>query len=205
LSEDEKNELAEDVKRSGGVVRILVHPYYSLGDIRPNDHLQMQDKIDSILQKILSKDKDHCPPIIFMEGYLAIDYLYQFIRRFNTDDVYIAPTFSDSSQPYPHNDSTQKPTGKVFNSDNWQEFIQLLQSFGVEKVIIGGQYLMIPQRPGHKPESIRYGQCLGRAINNLRTEFEVQLSNASNVSRANLRSAIQTDNKSQNENFEVDI
>lgn len=183
LSEVEKQNLIDLIKRNDGLVRLFVHPYYALDEIHCQEIIDDQRRIDGMIQKILVQGKENRPPVIIMEGYNSIEELYNYLKGFNEDDVYIAPTYFGTSQPYPNAGSLKTSSDKVEDCPNWQQFIELLQGLGVQRILIGGQYLSVLGMQHVRRDAIRYGRCLGHAINNLRSEFEIKLSNASTITR----------------------
>ncbi|MCX6812396.1 MAG: hypothetical protein NTW79_02130 [Candidatus Berkelbacteria bacterium] len=182
LTAEQKEKLAANIKKSGGTIRVFVHTYYALNDLFADFQIVDQERIDTILDKILSKSVEDRPPVIFLEEYCNIKTLYEYIKGFNRDTVYVAPTFWGTAQPYPENDSVCQQVSESLQCDNWLMLTNLLKELGVEKILIGGQYFLNePDRDGGE-----YGRCVGGAINNLEVDFDVKLSSASNNTRSEL-------------------
>ena len=195
LAEEERQELVNRIQENDGVVRVLVHPYYSLHEIHSQNQVDDLERIDGMLHKILERKKTDRPPVIIMEGYQTIEELYKLLREFNQDDVYIAPTFCDTAQPYPSPDSLQYSTEKEKDSPNWPEFINLLEELGVKRILIGGQYISVNSMQHLRTEENRYGRCVGFVINHLRKNFDLKISNASNYTRSEIRKLFEYDAK----------
>jgi hypothetical protein len=200
LSENESQELSEKIAQNDGLIRVFVHPYYSLHEIHCQAQIDDLERIDAMLGKILVNKKEKRPPVIIMEDYQAIEDLYELLKSFNEDDIYIAPTFSDSSQPYPQNDSVQMPKKEV-GCKNWAAFIDLLDTLGVRKIIIGGQYISVQSMQSARSNDDRYGQCLGFAVNNLRKNFQLRISNAANLTRSEIAKLFEDQSEQSGHNF----
>jgi hypothetical protein len=153
-----------------------------------------------MLRKILSQKRENRPPVIIMEGWNSIEELYKLIRGINEDDIYVAPTFYGTSQPYPSSESLKYNADRFDSGGNWQKLIELFRELGIERIIAGGSYISVNSSQNIRPETSRYGQCLGVAINNLRSAFDVRLSNASNLTRREINA--EHDYNSRNEKSE---
>jgi len=205
LSEEERQALISRIQESDGVVRVLVHPYYSLHEIHCQGQIDDLGRIDGMLHKILGRKKDDRPPVIIMEGYQTINELYNLLREFNQDDIYIAPTFCDTAQPYPSAESLQYPIEKEKTSPNWQEYIDLLTGLGVRQILIGGQYLSINNMQHMRTDENRYSRCVGFAINNLRKNFDLRISNATNYTRSEIKKRFDYESKQSGKPYQDNL
>lgn len=205
LSDEEKKDLTERIRESDGIIRIFVHPYYALHEIHSQGQIDDLERIDGALHKILGYKKDERPPVIVMEGYQTIEELYNLIKGFNQDDIYIAPTFCGTSQPYPGEESLQFPIDKEKISSNWQEYIDLLTELGVEKILIGGQYLSVHSSQHMRTDDSRYSRCVGFAINILRKNFNLRISNATNYTRSEIRHLFASQSKQSGKPFQDNL
>jgi len=174
LSEHERDIIEERIQNYNGLIRIFVHPYFTTDS-------RFTDRINTIVSAVLSGEG---PATIIMEDYRQIESLYYKVRSALKNDVYVAPTFEDSGEPYPDNDSVLRE-GESFHGSNWTKYIDLLKSLGVGKIIIGGIYISPGSRAMAESETPYIG-CMGKAFNNLKDFFEVQISNASSKTRKEL-------------------
>lgn len=188
LNDAEKLRLGEHIKKCGGKIRIFVHPFYNVSRSSTKEQIEDQFRTDQIMQKILKLDEEHRPPVLFMESFIEIMQLYKMIKEFNADSIYIAPTFPETAQPYPSDDSLYYQN-KIKSEVNWKPLMNLLRELDVSTILIGGfslsllhSSLIYSANPGKYD---KLSSCLGNAINHFRDAgFKVQLSNASSVTRA---------------------
>jgi|GEM_PF-2057807 len=189
LSESDKEKLTEKIKSDDGLVRIFVHPYF----LTTAENLQEeQTRINKVLSKIL--ENENSPAVIILEDYEQIENLYNLIKTANQGDIYIAPTFQSRGEPYPNDNSyVEMPMTKVNRgpdakeiSDiktpgsfekNWQVFVNLLRSFGVTKILLGGSLIYTDNMDSGKQT---FAGCMGSAFDVLKDNFETHISNASN-------------------------
>lgn len=175
LTEEQQKNLREKIRRNNGAVRIMIHPYYvqqkylTDKDIKKYFSPGRVGVVEEGFKRLLRTKTD--VPIFLFEAYDQIDNTKSLISQNIRDgnEIYIVPTFSDDSLPY---------FGKRNNltGEEWKEFAKIIKNLGVEKIIIGGMYLMVGEDMISKKGSQFLNGCVGVAINNLKGSFNIQVS-----------------------------
>lgn len=184
LSAEDLGRLSESVKRSQGVVRVFVHPYfdsYNPKDADSKNSERIQAGIVSILNSQNAGPDGHNPPVILMEEEGSIKKVKGIVSSSvpnSQENVYFVPTAQASPKPI------IKVAGKFERDDPWPCFRRILSDIGAKKILIGGMYFW----SSGKNAKTLYG-CVGEVIKQL-SAFEIQVSNfTSPDSRQDIREA----------------
>jgi hypothetical protein len=174
LTPEEKESLKEKIENSDGLVRVFVHPYYVLPRQGDEEFLiEKTGKIDNALKVMAFTETENTPPAFVMEEYDKIDRLASLIATDKNgepekirNEIYAIPTIKGDSAPVVDFKPMQTvPHEKV----KWANLIKQFEELGVEKILIGGMFLGLP---GSEPSA-----CVGHAINHLKNDFNMELSN----------------------------
>lgn len=163
--------LGGQVGLSGGALRLLVHPYY--------DDRILTEKYRSALGRLLESNTDRSTPIVVMEEAAKTETMRRSLLTVvpvkKQNRVYIVPTWMGSPEPV----------------EGWSGLIRIFKKAGVERCLVGGQYLRFGQYEvhGNREELDRQLRsrnlnlfkvcgCVGGALDELASAgFEVEISN----------------------------
>ncbi len=185
LSESEYNALREKVEKNGGLVRVVVHPFYphnfdydeSRFSTEQIEGLEKKRKkyeeFIAATERLFNTDPDKNPPIlVFEEEFNLETYKDSYMGRNYRNEPYVIPTFTD--RPVPQFDKNETPLNKNYDEDkSWDKLREMLKGAGVKKIIIGGTQLrffttgelkewFIQEMEAHKKvEELKDGEKLG--------------------------------------------
>lgn len=180
LTDEEKNLLSQRIKEANGLVRIFVHPYYqkykvARGYVPPRpieDEPEEKTKKETLNRAILKMAKltpEKTPPIFFFEEFERVNEFKKKVEGVLRNEFYIVPT--EPSEPKPKIDSEDLV-------DSWHTLSNKLHELEVKKILIGGMYFEVNyERPRPEGDDSPLWQCVGVTIDNLRKDFEIEVSN----------------------------
>ena len=148
LSDEQKEELKDRIKKFDGLIRVFVHPLAVRADDKP---IENHDRVLKILGRTLSSE--NAPPIIVLENSSRIEEWKESRgdKSSVAHDVYVVPTIRD--YPYPLIDGKSEPSKDdsgclrdedfTYVEEGFKNFVEFLNSIGVKKVLVGGTSLEI--------------------------------------------------------------
>lgn len=150
--------LTEKIRRSQGIVHILVHPFYTEGDLGVN-YKKARDKL---IRRVLKENF----PLIVAEENLAVHLLPKRIREKGV--IYVIPTYPSDSKPlsmqdlapwWGNNELTRKAELTA-----WARIFAPLRAIGAKHFIVGGNRMDLIQ-PTAYDQSL-FEEFLSEAENN---------------------------------------
>jgi len=172
LSPEQEVDLKGDIKLFKGLVRIFVHPFYEQLERGGSEFREQgMNKVRKGIKRIINSTHENVPPLIFMEEETRINDIRQELKPELAHRAYLVPTYEGTSEP--RLTSIDNPLENV--GENWSRLINRLNGLGVSKVLIGGMWLEIGDKFLEEKTGL-YG-CVGDAVNHLKQDFEVQVSN----------------------------
>lgn len=202
LRGEQIKELQKSIEEHNGLVRIFVHPDYTNyadyeKDRRGHQMAKKLQQMNEALKRILSSDDEKTPPIIILESQLGLSDKLKRLKIFSgtgvtyrdqveiwqelraqgkeshsdelrqfqlTNDTYIIPTAFAAPMPFIEDAATEK--------DAWEKLNKKLLELGVKKILIGGNELYTSDLKNED----WLGGCLGHTIEELKNNFEIELS-----------------------------
>ncbi|HUX35514.1 MAG TPA: hypothetical protein VMV71_00610 [Candidatus Paceibacterota bacterium] len=167
LSGEDRAELERRVKKSGGLARIIIHPFYPVNfdydgrlfTDKQKESLENKRKnfetFQAAIDRLFSSDPDKSPPIIVFEEEFNLEgNKNSYMGRDYRNEPYVVPTFTDN--PTPKLSPNENWLNKDFDEKNgWNKLREIFKSLGIKKMLIGGTQLNISSNEGWKEWFIR--------------------------------------------------
>lgn len=143
LSEEQENSIKEKIKDADGFARVLVHPYF-------DKHFN-NEKYYKALKKLVSGSKEDGIPIILFESEEGINKTMEELGDDLLKNTLVIKTRTNS--PVPELESSEEDvyaeSGVKKDIDDLLGVCQILKDdFGLNRVIVGGQYLIYQNKGG---------------------------------------------------------
>jgi hypothetical protein len=184
--------LRDRVERSKGTVRFVIHPYYETYEF-PEQSNRKSRLVEYSLEKMMRQNTVRNTPIIIFEeeGRLAQTQhrLAQFLgnslaKRQANGEVYFVPTYGGQPEPKPDLEQDEEIDYEEDEKPgHWADLAIELKAARVNKIMLGGMYLMTDyyrQHPYFTDEQGRsFSGCVNGVVNWLGKSFDVEMSNLS--------------------------
>ncbi|HOX41204.1 MAG TPA: hypothetical protein PK263_03350, partial [bacterium] len=142
LDSVEKARMTERVQAFGGLLRVMVHPWY--GRNRGYQTGERERNIENFIADYLAKSKQETPAMLFLEEKDYYESSKRWIKgrvKESFNEAYLLPTRYRVATPNILDTEEPKP--------QWDAFSKILSDVGVKKVIAGGtQFTLVdPESP----------------------------------------------------------
>ncbi len=196
----DRERLADQVEKSGGKVRIVVHPEFNR--VVPEEGTELW-RVRKAFEKMIGSDSEKSlPMIIFVEGGSEYEYLKEMWKEYanpvQLEKMYLVPTYRGDPRPI-HNYRGQQSGVPAWDpyqvkEMRWKDLVRVYRETGIENCLIGGENLVVADKLDEEMEdqgSLRYqtkkktekdidevnwNQCVGQVATRLAREFEVEFS-----------------------------
>lgn len=161
--------LKEEIQRSGGVIRVIVHPFFDEYAKDYFEHPPAQKKeaiqVQESFKKLATSESDKKIPTIVLEDHRHVQRTIDQIP--GSSRLYFIPTFKDNPTP----SLADNETDRVPEEELWESFAKGLEELGVERIILSGVNL---DYSDNNPEELL--QCVGKTHRNLSKHFKIEMS-----------------------------
>jgi hypothetical protein len=196
----QRETLADQVKKSEGKVRVMVHPEFNR--VVPDEGTELW-RVRKGFEKMIESDSEKSlPMIIFVEGGSEYEYLKEVWKEYanpvQLPKMYLVPTYKDNPRPM-HNYRGQQSGVPAWDpyqvkEMGWKDLVQVFRETGIENCLIGGENLVVAEELDEEMEDqgplryqirkktekntdeIHWNQCVGQVAARLSREFEVEFS-----------------------------
>jgi hypothetical protein len=157
----------------------LVHPYFKASNLGDGISITERPVEDAHKQtsNFLKNATDKGPPIFLFQGGEDWDDAQKKAQKYLADagsTIYVVATYPASPEPRFHSETIDNLSkiSKIHQSEHWQGLANRMEDVGVKKLVVGGIYFGVSQRP----EQDTVG-CVNSFIAHMEKSFQIKLSN----------------------------